>query len=164
MFENPRRGRQARNFTTNDPKMVDLKSSSKQIFSESWRRVPLIASSVQKVSYSKPLHNKSGCLNTMKSSLTFKVISTWVFLYFQKVLTMKIWQNTQFTTAILFCFIFTAWRGEYLTVIPRAWMGPNGKGNFLREKYFNFVEISSFRENKETKKVVFTSRLYQCKM
>ena len=123
-----------------------------------------IASSVQKVGYSKPLHNKSGCLNTMKSSLTFKVISTWVFLYFQKVLTMKIWQNTQFTTAILFCFIFTAWRGEYLTVIPRAWMGPNGKGNFLREKYFNFVEISSFRENKETKKVVFTSRLYQCKM
>ena len=28
MFENPRRGRQARNFTTNVPKIVDLKSSS----------------------------------------------------------------------------------------------------------------------------------------
>ena len=35
MFENPRRGRQARNFTMiNVPKIVDLKSSSEQIFSE----------------------------------------------------------------------------------------------------------------------------------
>ena len=32
MFENPRRGRQAKNFTTNVPKILDLKSSSKQIF------------------------------------------------------------------------------------------------------------------------------------
>ena len=32
MFENPRRGRQARNFTINAPKILDLKSSSEQIF------------------------------------------------------------------------------------------------------------------------------------
>ena len=32
MFENPRRGRQARNFTRNVPKILDLKSSSEQIF------------------------------------------------------------------------------------------------------------------------------------
>ena len=31
MFENPRRGRQARNFTENDPKILGLKSSSEQI-------------------------------------------------------------------------------------------------------------------------------------
>ena len=31
MLENPRRGRQARNFTGNDPKILDLKSSSEQI-------------------------------------------------------------------------------------------------------------------------------------
>ena len=31
MFENPRRGRKARNFTTNVPKILDLKSSSEQI-------------------------------------------------------------------------------------------------------------------------------------
>ena len=30
MFENPRRGRQARNFTTNVPKILDLKSSSER--------------------------------------------------------------------------------------------------------------------------------------
>ena len=38
MFENPRRGRQARNFTTNAPKILDLKSSSEQIF---FRKLPL---------------------------------------------------------------------------------------------------------------------------
>ena len=32
MFENPRKGRQARNFTTNVPKVLDLKLSSEQIF------------------------------------------------------------------------------------------------------------------------------------
>ena len=42
MFENPRRGRQARNFTKNFPKILDLKSSSEQIFSENCRWVPLI--------------------------------------------------------------------------------------------------------------------------
>ena len=41
MFENPRRGRQARHFTKNVPKILDIKSSSEQIFSESWRWVPL---------------------------------------------------------------------------------------------------------------------------
>ena len=38
MFENPRRGRQERNFTTNVPKILVLKSSSEQIFS---RKLPL---------------------------------------------------------------------------------------------------------------------------
>ena len=43
MFENPRRGRQARHFTTNAPKILDLKSSSEQIFS---RKLPLGAPEV----------------------------------------------------------------------------------------------------------------------
>ena len=42
MFENPRRGKQARNFTTNVPKILDLISSSEQIFSETCRWVPCI--------------------------------------------------------------------------------------------------------------------------
>ena len=40
MFENLGRGRQARNFATNVPKILDLKSSSERIFSENWRWVP----------------------------------------------------------------------------------------------------------------------------
>ena len=38
MFENPGRGRQARNFTPTAPKILDLKSSSEQIF---FRKLPL---------------------------------------------------------------------------------------------------------------------------
>ena len=49
MFQNPRRGRQARNFTTSAPKILDLKSSSEQIFS---RKLPLGAP----VKASKNLH------------------------------------------------------------------------------------------------------------
>ena len=41
MFENPRRGREAKNFTTNVSKILDLISSSEQIFSEHCRWVPL---------------------------------------------------------------------------------------------------------------------------
>ena len=54
MFENPRRGMEARNFTTNAPKILDLKSSSEQIFS---RTLPLGAPIDWKSSYL--LHEKS---------------------------------------------------------------------------------------------------------
>ena len=54
MFENPRRGRQARNFSTNAPKILDLKSPSEQIFS---RKLPLGApDSEPKVSSNKRAH------------------------------------------------------------------------------------------------------------
>ena len=69
-----------------------------------------IASNVQKASYSKPLHNKSRCLNIMRDFLALKIINTWIF---KKFLLWNFWQNAQFTTAILFCFIFTAYGGEY---------------------------------------------------
>ena len=53
----------------------------------------------------------------MKSFLVFKVISTWIFIYFQKGFPMKLLQNTQFMTAILFCFISTALHGEYNVIV-----------------------------------------------
>ena len=46
MFENPRRGGQARSFTTNVSKLLDLKSSSEQIF---FRKLPLGASETKKL-------------------------------------------------------------------------------------------------------------------
>ena len=46
MSENPRRGRQARNFTTYVPKILDLKSFSEQIF---FRKLSLGAPVVAKV-------------------------------------------------------------------------------------------------------------------
>ena len=42
MPENPRRGRQARTFTTNVPKILDLKSSSEEMFSKNCRWMPLL--------------------------------------------------------------------------------------------------------------------------
>ena len=48
MFENPRRGRQARNFKQNVPEILDLKSSSEQIFSENSRWVPLTEKTTEK--------------------------------------------------------------------------------------------------------------------
>ena len=53
----------------------------------------------------------------MKSFLAFKVVSTWIFVYFQKGFTMKLWQNAQFPTASLFCFIFTTKRCEYNVIV-----------------------------------------------
>ena len=46
MLENPRRGRQARNFTTKASKIIDLNSSSEQIFS---RKLPLGAPDIWNV-------------------------------------------------------------------------------------------------------------------
>ena len=44
MLENLRRSRQAINFTTNVPTILDLNlSQSEQIFSENWRWVPLFS-------------------------------------------------------------------------------------------------------------------------
>ena len=54
MFENPRRGRQARNFTTNVSKILDLKSSSKQIF---FRKLSLGAPDVIELSSNYFTHN-----------------------------------------------------------------------------------------------------------
>ena len=66
MFQNPRRGRQARNFTTNVPKILDLKSSSEQIFSKNCRWVPLIIgeskSSSRCPEYGVPQESKLGPL------------------------------------------------------------------------------------------------------
>ena len=43
MFENPRSGRLGRNFAKNVQKILDLKSTSEEIFSENFRWVPLIS-------------------------------------------------------------------------------------------------------------------------
>ena len=50
MFENARRGRQARTFTTNVSKILDLKSSSEQIF---FRKLTLGAPDPTLLTYTK---------------------------------------------------------------------------------------------------------------
>ena len=67
------------------------------------------------VNYSKSLHNKSCCLNIMKSFLTFKIINTTnitfkiintpIFMCFQKVLTLKLGKTPSSRQRFKFCFI-----------------------------------------------------------
>ena len=70
MFENPRRGRQARNFGKNVPKILDLKPSSQQIFSENCRWVPLCKYRTPALSMEYSLFNtyfKQGCSRETRS-------------------------------------------------------------------------------------------------
>ena len=60
MFENPKRGRQARNFTTNVPKILVLKSSSEQIF---FRKLPLGAPEKMQSSETSRAHDIKSALN-----------------------------------------------------------------------------------------------------
>ena len=55
-FENPRRGRQARNFSENDPKILDLKSSSEQII---FRKLSLGAPDNTELAISWGMGNRS---------------------------------------------------------------------------------------------------------
>ena len=64
------------------------------------------AASLILLSYSKSLHNKSHRSNTMKSFLTFRIINTSKFLYFQTVFTMKLSQKTHFTTNDIFFLLY----------------------------------------------------------
>ena len=64
MFENSRRGRQARNFAKNVPKILDLKSSSEQTFSENCRWVPLKFAFFFYILEIKSRHKRLQCLCT----------------------------------------------------------------------------------------------------
>ena len=67
-FENLRRGRQARNLTTNVPKILDLKTYSEQIFSKNCRWVPLIEQSSNSSIYR--LHASDFEQNTLINGMT----------------------------------------------------------------------------------------------
>ena len=82
MFENPRRGRQARNLTTSVLKILDLKSSSEQIFSETCRWVPLNVGYWYWELLESLLALKMGVLcNIMPSFLLFVLFLLFIFLF-----------------------------------------------------------------------------------
>ena len=68
MFENPRRGRQARSFITNVQKILDLKLSSEQIFSKNWRWVTLLFKENIAASWRKEKNYASYALSTDSAS------------------------------------------------------------------------------------------------
>ena len=79
LFENPRRGMQARKFTTNDPKILDLKSSSEQIF---FRKLSLgapasaSAQNVQTTSRKISYENYTNLWTTKRFNLLLLLLST----------------------------------------------------------------------------------------
>ena len=68
-FENPRRGRQARNFSENGPKILDLKSSSEQII---FRKLSLGAPELLQINALSALLKEKGEEALMM--LVFKVL------------------------------------------------------------------------------------------
>ena len=70
-FENPRRVRQASNFSENDPKILDLKSSSERVI---FRKLSLGAPDVYRL-YSKELAAKAGAFGAF-CFFAFSILST----------------------------------------------------------------------------------------
>ena len=94
MFENPRRGRQARNFTTNVPKIIDLKSSSEQIFSENCLWVPLRSAQHMK--------NAFEYLHRVKGYVVRSLTRNFIFFSTKETLNRGIWVCDPATTVSVF--------------------------------------------------------------
>ena len=84
MFENPRRGGQARNLTKNVPKILDVKSSSEQVFSKNWRWVSL-ESQLYSVLFRQAvpsMHYPESHLAILNSSIFYLFIYFLLLLFF----------------------------------------------------------------------------------
>ena len=137
MFENPRRGRQARNFTTNAPKILDLKSSSEQIFS---RKLPLGAPVVRGngiaslLSESRKLYLRSNHitpLNIFRGHAMVYLAVTWCWLttYWAFSLTndkgvsnKKTCVTMQSSIIIFACFIYFVVCKTVLALLCRTYL------------------------------------------
>ena len=126
MFENPRRGRQAKNFTTNAPKILDLKSSSEQIFS---RKLPLgapdTASKWQGILQLRAIDQwKVFCASQSKFMIIYYVLLTY-WLHYKKeafvIVELHLWNSCRGTACL--------WRDDDTRAAPgfsptlRKWAG-----------------------------------------
>ena len=85
MFENPRRGRQAKSFTTNVPKILDLKSSSEQIF---FRKLSLGAPAACKESRVRLLGASGFCY---RASRFCSLLARWASAVFWEIQITEGW-------------------------------------------------------------------------
>ena len=84
MFEKPRRGGQARNLTKHVPKILDLKSSSEQVFSKNWRWVSL-ESQLYSVLFRQAvpsMHYPESHLAILNSSIFFYLFIFYYYYFF----------------------------------------------------------------------------------
>ena len=106
MSENPRRGRQARNFTTNVPKILDLKSSSEQRF---FRKLSLGAPVICSMVIWNPF-SKFQLFSVLNSSMQSDEFWDWVLTTFNQtaIASYKLMStvNLQSIHHFLFLFLF----------------------------------------------------------
>ena len=99
--ENPRGGREARNFTTNVPEILDFKSSSEQIFCKTWRWVPLISWGVNII------HKQDASFEGTLSTINFMFIDLSCqllrWLSFFRTTLVKCLQPTRLPRVLLWC-------------------------------------------------------------
>ena len=91
MFENPSRGMQANNVTTNVPKILVLKSSSEQIFYENCRWVPL-----SEVVTKQQQQQQQKVIIRLKLRLKTDGFNSSIFSYFRNCKTNTITLNRYF--------------------------------------------------------------------
>ena len=110
MFGNPRRGRQAGNFTRirNVPKILDLKSSSEQIFSKNWRWVPLKSGFDSR---SRPFFNRLKLFIQLRDHFHLYILSAvqnmshfiWEVVYYIQFSNHRRKSQTQILRRFVFC-------------------------------------------------------------
>ena len=108
MFENPRRGRQARNFTANVPKSLDVKLSSEQIFSENWHWVSLITLCLKKVCF----------IDTFFTGLSLLLKKSTVFTV--KLIAFKSTATTKFQWKVQSFFKYFNWKIAVISVFSSS--------------------------------------------
>ena len=105
MFENPRRGRQARNLTTNVPKILDLKSSSEQTF---FRKLSLGAPAESDVKLS------SKTLFVFREKLRFLMTATGMMVWWKSFNSIQV-------LAIYFVLRLSLGPSERVTCFATSW-------------------------------------------
>ena len=86
-------------------------------------------------------------------------------MYFQNVVTLRLWQNTQFTTAILFFFIFTALGAEYNVIVRdsetiRLLESPRSMSVYILNTYI-YIYIYILITNEDRKQFPFNPPIFR---
>ena len=143
MFKNPRRGRQARNFATNAPKILDLKSSSEQIFS---RKLQLGAPVIATFCHLKRKFNLCYASSLLRISHSWSPKRFFFFSSSNKIYFQKTWVKKQ-QRVISLADIVCVWSFPIYKVVVRNW-----------ERFQLVYSVLSASSQKFHEKVIFILR------
>ena len=143
MFQNPTNGRPVGNFRTNVPKILDLKSSSAQIFSENWRWVPLTFGRLHHIIKKNRLqtcsHKSMELWSPVQTDATLLDVTCCVCLHTllhvvaQSLKPVKLFSQ-QLPTFLLFC--------DRRSVAQQCWIRLHGSSNIVGATHANYAWIT----------------------